>query len=192
MSKILNNLSATMQARSQKYTALVQQQRAEQRESVAAQEPEHRITLDKQTFLFILCCGMLVGLFALTVSYKALVNIQAKNVTVSELREMVSRQDRQIKTLSSDIQKLGSDHSQHLNEIKKDVAAIDQVVNNSDRQLTRLGIDSNVIHVIVDTLKEDNKALKKQYSDLSEEVRAIKNLQAQKIKMQSLQAETIQ
>ena len=192
MSKILNSLSATMEARSQKYTALVQQQKAEEHATAINGEAEHRITLDKQTFFFVLCCGMLIGLFSLTVSYKALVNIQAKNVTVAELRELVTKQDQQITALNTAVQQLGTDQSQQLSDIKKSVNVIDHLVTSTDRQMSKLAVDSNVVHVIVNSLKDDSKSMKQQYSDLSEEVRTIKNLQAQRLQAQDLQLGTVQ
>ena len=140
---------------------------------------QSKLPINNETFYIILASVAVVVVLAFALSLKALASIRAKSDSeFAKLSDVIIKQSEKIRSLEDSIVKLSSQQGQQQADLKSSLAMVEKLMNTSTKELAELTITNNSLSLAVKDLKSENKALKNDYNDLTNEINRVKQMLA--------------
>lgn len=137
--------------------------------------------LSRPVFFLILGVVAWIGLGAITLSLKAYAQIRQQSTATTRVAEIIKEQSETIQSLEKTIAQLRVDFKENGDDLKKSLLSIDDEMSENEQEISKLSKDNKSVHVAVDDLKKAQRDLSGKYWDLSDELKVIKSLSAQKV-----------
>jgi uncharacterized coiled-coil DUF342 family protein len=128
----------------------------------------------KQTFYSLSIAVVLIVILAFSLSYKAFGLIQERNSHITQLISAIHQQNDKIKSLENSIATLSSQQQGQMVDIKNSLAAIDQRINKTTKEVAEVVIHRQELNTQIKDLKTENSDIKNKYNSLIAEFNKVK------------------